>query len=342
MRRSAYSFALLILAACNNADPVPLAAAPLSLEDELGFRQLRQDFHLARTTGDSDLLRSLWADDAALTTGDGTVFSGAERIADFIRSTPQFGDLLVITVESSWFADRQGDVAEIGFETIAIETAGSDPRRTTLSDKGVQNPDVEIVEHTHSTGVAVLLAGGRWVLKDVTVASGPLPRGADRLLAQEFPEEPMSVDDLLGFLRMREDFHLANLIGDAELMRSVWAEDGVFVTGGGTRFEGRDVITDFFANGPSFGHILTLTPEASQRIAMRGGIAEYGFECISIAVGGNDPQTTELCTPEGTQNPEVEIIQHTHSQGTAIRVDEARWVFQQFNGGVGPLPPAPE
>jgi hypothetical protein len=338
MRHSAYAFALLILAACSNGPDNRSSAEPLTLENELGFRQLREEFHLAATIGDVNLMRSLWAADAVLTTADGSVYRGVDAIADLFRSDPQFGRLLVLTVESSWRVATFGDVADFGFETVSIDVGGGDPRGTTLSEKGVQNPSVEIVSHTHSTGLAARESAQRWVLQEVTVASGPLSL-AGPVLAQENPLEPLPVEDELGFRRLREDFHLANLIGDAELMRTVWADDGVFVTGGGARFEGREVIVDFFASGAMFGRVLTLTPEASQRIVMRGDTLEYGFECISIAVGGNDPQSTDLCTPEGTQNPEVEIIQHTHSIGTAVRVGEARWAFREFNGGVGPLPP---
>ena len=96
------------------------------------------------------------------------------------------------------------------------------------------------------------------------------------------------------------------------------------------------------AGSPSFGRILVLTPESGQRIVMHGDIAEYGFECISIDVGENDPRSTDLCAPDGSQNPGVEIVRHTHSTGFAVRVAEGRWVFQEFNGGLGPLPHAPE
>ena len=89
MRRSASILALLFGAACGSGGDGGdggFSAEPLSLEDELGFRRLRQDLHLAKTIGDPGLTRGLWADDAVLTTRAGTVVVGADSITDFIRS----------------------------------------------------------------------------------------------------------------------------------------------------------------------------------------------------------------------------------------------------------------
>ncbi|MDH3591916.1 MAG: nuclear transport factor 2 family protein, partial [Planctomycetota bacterium] len=240
-----------------------------------------------------------------------------------------------------WAVALQDDVAQYGFETISIDVGGDVPGTTPLSIGNAQNPDVEIVGHTNSTGLVVRGAGGRWMLQELTGASGPLPSTGEKpeaAIGGAIVGNTLTLGDEVGFRRMRETFHLANLIGDRDLMRTVWADDGLFVTGGGTRFEGGDVITDFFANTPAFGKRLVVTPESSQTLNIVGDTAEYAFECIAIEVGDNDPTSIDLCTAAGTQNPEVEIVFHTHSQGIARRVAEGHWVFQEFIGGGGPLP----
>jgi hypothetical protein len=341
MRFAAFALALL-LPACGGGGP---SQEPVTLADELGFRQMRQNFHLAKTTGDRALMRSLWAEDAVLTTGSGAVYVGPDAITDYIASNPSFGKHLLLTSESAWAVRVQGDDARYGFESISVDVGENDPRDTVLSVAGSQNPDVEIVEHTHSSGVATRVEEGRWVFKELNGGGGPLtpvlPESAGVVPAEVEPGEfELSVGDAVAFRRLREDFHVANLLGDSELMRTVWADDGVFVTGGGVEYVGGDVITDFFASGPNFGKFLTLTPEASLRMVVNGDIVEYGFECISVFVGTDHPLSVDLCTKDGSQNPSVEIVSHTNSTGLAQRVAEGRWVFKEFNGGKGPLLPA--
>jgi hypothetical protein len=339
MRLSALAFVLL--AACQQGSD------RLSLADELGFRQLRQDFQLACTTGDSGLLRTTWADNAVLTTPAATV-AGGDAITNFIASGPNFGQVLVLTPEASWWIILRGDVAEYGFESVSVDLGGNDPMTTTLASQGAQNPVVEIVEHTHSTGVMVRVEQGRWVFMEFNSGDGPLPPppgmptaiGGVATLTQGTGGSSISLGDELGFRRMRQDFHRANMIGDADLMRSVWADDGVFRSPGGT-IVGGDAITDFFAGGPSFGKRVGLTPEHSSKIDVQGGIANYGFECVAIDVGGGDPRTTVLAS-QGSQNPAVEIVMHSNSTGRAERVAAGHWVFKEFNGASGPLPPAPK
>ncbi len=342
MRALALIFALTLLPACQGKKTTEdNTAIPLSLDDELGFRQLRQNFHQAMTTGDADLLRDLWTDDAVLATGTGEVLVGGDAITAFLASNPEFGRNLVVTRESSWAAAVQDDVAQYGFETISIDVGDDVPGTTPLSIGGAQNPDVEIVAHTNSTGMVVRGEDGRWKFQELNGASGPLlsplePREAT--IGGAVVGNTLTIGDEVGFRRMRETFHLANLMGDRDLMRTVWADDSLFVTGGGTRFEGGDTITEFFANRPAFGKQLVVTPESSQTLTIVGDTAEYAFECIAIDIGDNDPMTIDLCTAGGTQNPNVEIVFHSHSQGIAQRVAEGRWIFKEFHGGLGPLP----
>ncbi|MHC4957661.1 MAG: hypothetical protein ACYTGN_04740 [Planctomycetota bacterium] len=333
MRLTALALVLSLVAACDGSNAGP------PLTEELGFRQLRQDFHAARTVGDDELLQGLWADDAVLTLSDGTEIVGADAIADHIANDPGFGERLMLTTESRWGVAVEGNTAEYGFESIGVDLGGKGPTETPLAIGGAQNPDVEIVEHTNSTGRAARLADGRWVFLELTIASGPLTS----TLSQEPPAGELTEDEL-GFQRMREDFHLSTLLGDKALLSSVWAENAVFVTGGGAMFEGRTAIVDFMSSGAAFGGTLVVTPEASARFSVVGeNTAEYGFDCISIDVGANnDPATTDLCTAAGTQNPDVQIVRHTNSSGTLTKLPDGRWVFQQFNGGLGPLAPAAE
>ncbi|MDH3591576.1 MAG: nuclear transport factor 2 family protein, partial [Planctomycetota bacterium] len=93
MRAITCVFAFLLLPACQGQTPaaVDTGAEPLSLEDELGFRQLREDFHAATMTGDTQRMRDLWTDDAVLTTGTGEVLVGGDAIAAYLSSNPDFG-----------------------------------------------------------------------------------------------------------------------------------------------------------------------------------------------------------------------------------------------------------
>ena len=337
MRSAITIFTLALLAAglpaCGSSGEPPLSSA-----DEFGFRILRQDYHVATTTGDAALLRSIWADDAVLTTDAGARIAGGDAITDHLADEPTFGTVVVLTSESRWTVTPRGDTAEYGFETILVDVGGDDPANTLLSDAGAQTTTVQIVAHTHSTGIAVRASDGRWAFLELSIGHGPLPL---RGLSVDAPTEPdLPVGDELGFRRMREQFHLATITGDRDLLRTVWADDAVF-RGGGNEIFGGDAVTDFMASGPNFGRVLVLTPEYSSRLAIRDGIAEYAFECITIDVGGGDPLNTPLCTAGGEQNPDVEIVRHTHTSGVAARVEEGRWVFQEFNGGLGPLPSEP-
>ena len=340
MHRSACALVLLLLAGCGGGGAD--AGGALSPADELGFRQLRQDYHVACMTGDLELLRSRWTPNAVLTTSDGVTHAGPDAIADAIASSPNFGEVLVLTPESSWWVVMRGAVAEYGFESVSVDLGGQDARTTTLASMGAQNPAVQIVEHTHSTGLMTRQPNGRWLFQELRTGSGPLPPapggvdGGD--VSAQAPGLGLPFGDELGFLRMRQNFHLAGMRGDPDLLRTVWAVDAVFTTGAGAVHRGADAIVEFMSSSPTFGRMLVLTPESSQRIDVEDEIAEYGFECVTIVVDGDDATTTTLAS-EGTQNPAAEIVRHTNSTGRAVQDDAGRWLFQEFNGGGGPLPP---
>jgi hypothetical protein len=338
MRRSAGLMAFLFLAACGSSSG---AVAPTAA-DEFGFRQLRHDYHVACTMGDPGLLRTVWTDDAVLTTPDGTV-EGGDEITSHIAVSPGFGTLVTLTPEATWWVIVYGDHLEFGFESVGIDIGANDLHTVVLASAGVQNPDVEIVAHTHSIGRAIQGADGRWRFEELVTGDGPLPAAPRDLDALPTPGSTGDLDlatgDELAYQRMRQDFHLANTLGDADLMRTVWAEDAVF-RGGGNEIFGAGAITDFFAGDPAFGMRVNLTPEHSARTTINGGFLDYAFECIALAMGGLDYRTTPLAVG-GAQNPSVQIVWHSHSQGRAVRVGEGRWAFLEFNGAQGPLPPAP-
>jgi hypothetical protein len=138
--------------------------------------------------------------------------------------------------------------------------------------------------------------------------------------------------------RLQSEFHEANSTGDDDLMYSLWAVDAVFTSGAGT-FVGRDDIVEFFTGNPSFGEVASLAPTYKSVYDIHGDTADYAFECIILTTSGQDPLATTFSTvPFGDQDPSVTIVQHSNASGTAVRRGN-RWVFQTFNGGVGPLLP---
>jgi len=149
----------------------------LPIGDELGFRRMRERFHLATITGDRELLRTVWAEDAVFRGGPNEIF-GQDAIVDFMAGSPSFGRVLVLTPESSSRIAVQGGIAQYAFECITIDVGDGDPLSTPLcSADGSQNPAVEIVRHTNTSGFASRLADGRWVFREFYGAIGPLADG---------------------------------------------------------------------------------------------------------------------------------------------------------------------
>jgi len=153
----------------------PSVAGSVAAPDELGFRQLREDFHKATTTGDYDLMLSLWADDAVFTTGAGVQYFGPEAITDFL--SPGFGKSLVLTSESKYRFVPHGNTAEYAFECIFVDVSGADPLATSLAKpQGSQNPTVEVVRHTNTSGKLVRDKAGRWKFLEFNGAGGPMDK----------------------------------------------------------------------------------------------------------------------------------------------------------------------
>jgi hypothetical protein len=150
---------------------------------------------------------------------------------------------------------------------------------------------------------------------------------------QDFhPTTPLDAE----LLDLRRDFHLANSLGDYDLMLSLWTDDAIFSAAPGT-FVGPEAITDFLASSPYWGTAANLTSESKGGFVRRGNEADFQFECIIVHVNGADPLKTSLSTlPPGAQNPIVEIVQHSNTQGRAV-YEDGRWKFETFNGSGGAI-----
>lgn len=150
------------------------------------------------------------------------------------------------------------------------------------------------------------------------------------------PDPNISPAAKVGLLELRQDFHLAASTGDLDLMRSLWTEDSVF-NGGGVTVEGADNIVNFLSSSPLWGASINLTSESKLELDPMGNTAMYAFECIIVRVDGGDPLTTSLSSiPPGSQSANVEIVQHSNTNGIAVRED-GRWKFLTFNGSGGPI-----
>jgi hypothetical protein len=142
----------------------------------------------------------------------------------------------------------------------------------------------------------------------------------------------------LALLELQSEFHEAGARGDYELMLSLWAENAVFSNPSGT-IHGRTAIADFFASGSGWGEVAALTASYKSTFDIRGNRADFAFECIIVDVSGMGSTTTSLSTlPFGSQNPDVEIVQHSNATCTAVK-ENGRWVFESFVGGGGALLP---
>jgi len=123
---------------------------------------------------------------------------------------------------------------------------------------------------------------------------------------------------------LETNFHEANTCADYELMFSLWADDAVFSSPAGT-FVGPTEITDFLSSGPNWGAVTSLSSNYKALSRLRGNTADFVFEPLSTI-------------PFGSQNPDVEIVQHSNATCTATR-KKSGWVFQTFTGAAGPLRP---
>jgi len=133
-------------------------------------------------------------------------------------------------------------------------------------------------------------------------------------------------------------FHEAFTCADYDMMLSLWAEDGVFSSPAGT-FVGPTEIADFMSSSPLWGKASSLSSNYKALSSVYGKTAELAFECIIVDVSGLNPLTTALSSiPFGSQNPDVEIVQHSNATCRAVRIGD-KWVFKTFKGAAGPILP---
>lgn len=143
-------------------------------------------------------------------------------------------------------------------------------------------------------------------------------------------------NDRIALLELAAAFHGASPNKDAELMRSIWAKDAEF-RGGGNVINGRDKIVEFFTGADNWGETANLTPAYKTIMDIHGNKATMKFECVIVEVDGSSPLTTSLSSlPPGSQNPKVEIIQHSTATIEAVK-KRGQWLIQKFNGAGGPI-----
>jgi hypothetical protein len=141
----------------------------------------------------------------------------------------------------------------------------------------------------------------------------------------------------LALQQLQSDFHEAGVLGDYDMMRSLWTDDATFTNPGGT-IEGGDAIVAFFASSPLWGEQVALSPSYKTEYDIQGSRAEFVFECVLVSVSGEDALTMSLVDPSGRQDEVAEIVQHTQATGTLVRQGN-RWLFQEFTGSLMPTAP---
>jgi hypothetical protein len=126
-------------------------------EDFMGIHKIEIIFHEAGTTKNLDLMLSLFADDATLTSG-GKTYKGKDEIRGYWQAAGPFQP------QNQWVAYTpafrikytvDGDKAHLYFECLYV-------------DKAKNN----IAAHTNSDDVLVR-ANGKWFIKDMKASSVP-------------------------------------------------------------------------------------------------------------------------------------------------------------------------
>lgn len=150
----------------------------------------------------------------------------------------------------------------------------------------------------------------------------------------ELPGSPRAE---LALQQLQSDFHGAGATGDYELMKSLWADDAVF-NGPTGPIVGPEAIANFLSSDPSrWGKVASLAPTYKTWFEIHGNTAIGQFECVIIETPASDPLNTAFSSiPFGSQNPNVEIFQHSTASVTAVK-RRGRWVIQTFTGGAGPM-----
>lgn len=126
-------------------------------EDFMQIHRIEIMFHEAGTTKNLDLMLSLFADGATLTSG-GKTYTGKEQIRSYWQSAGTFQP------QNQWVAytpafrikyEVQGDNAHLYFECLYVDRAAN-----------------KIAAHTNSDDT-LIRANGQWLIKDMKAATVP-------------------------------------------------------------------------------------------------------------------------------------------------------------------------
>src|ERR1700733_12242876 len=126
-------------------------------EDFMQMHKIEIVFHQAGTTKNLDLMLSLFADDATITSG-GKTYTGKEQIRSYWQAGGPFQP------QNQWVAytpafrikyDVQGDRAHLYFECLYVDKAAN-----------------KIAVHTNSND-DLIRVNGRWLIKDMKAALVP-------------------------------------------------------------------------------------------------------------------------------------------------------------------------
>jgi SnoaL-like domain len=137
--------------------PVLPAAAEENAQDFMDFHKIEITFHEAATTKNLDLMLSLFANDATLTSG-GKTYTGKDQVRSYWQAAGPFQQ------QNQWVAYTpafrikytvEGDAAHLYFECLYVDKAAN-----------------KIAAHTNSNDTLVRV-GGKWLIKDMKAATVP-------------------------------------------------------------------------------------------------------------------------------------------------------------------------
>lgn len=153
MKRAVMIPALLALCLASRA----MADIEENPEDFMQLHKIEITFHEAGTTKNLDLMLSLFADDATLTSG-GKTYTGKDQIREYWKAAGPFQP------QNQWVAytpafrikyDVQGNTAHLYFECLYVDKAAK-----------------KIAAHTNSNDT-LIRANGQWLIKDMKAAAVP-------------------------------------------------------------------------------------------------------------------------------------------------------------------------
>jgi ketosteroid isomerase-like protein len=126
-------------------------------EDFMQMHMIEITFHEAGTTKDLNLMLSLFADDATITSG-GKTYRGKEQIRGYWQAAPLFQPQNQWVAYTPAFRIRysvQGDSGHLYFECLYVDKAAG-----------------KIAAHTNSNDTLVR-TNGKWLIKDMKAAKVP-------------------------------------------------------------------------------------------------------------------------------------------------------------------------